>query len=182
MLEVMRSVGRLLGKKGWTLRSGGAEGADSAFERGADDARGQKEIYLPKARFFGRTDGIDASRLDQHRRALQIAEEHHPNWAALSFVARLLMARNCHQVLGEDLQAPSRFVLCWAPSPVVDQAGRVIDTRGGTGQAVRIAVANGIPVFHLGRPEHRERVIRMLSKEESCPSTSTHPGGTGTTA
>jgi len=29
------------------LRSGSAEGADQAFERGADKVKGKKEIYLP---------------------------------------------------------------------------------------------------------------------------------------
>ena len=34
ILEVMESVGYALASQGWTLRSGGAVGADQAFERG----------------------------------------------------------------------------------------------------------------------------------------------------
>lgn len=63
-LARMEAVGAILQRQGWTLRSGGADGADSAFERGADRASREdgtaahKEIYIPwsgrdVARFAG---------------------------------------------------------------------------------------------------------------------------------
>ena len=58
--------------------------------------------------------------------------------------ARKFHARNCYQVLGKDLQSPSNFVLCWTPGGAVT---------GGTGQALRIAIDRGIPVFNMGAPE-----------------------------
>ena len=39
---------RLAGQ-GYVLRSGGAAGADKAFEKGCDEASGEKEIFLPWA-------------------------------------------------------------------------------------------------------------------------------------
>ena len=43
-LEFMTKIGRVCAKKSLTLRSGGAVGADQAFERGCDLESGQKEI------------------------------------------------------------------------------------------------------------------------------------------
>ncbi len=43
----------------------------------------------------------------------------------------------------QEAEKPVDAVICWAP---VDGAGNV---EGGTGQAVRIARASGIPVFNL---------------------------------
>jgi predicted Rossmann fold nucleotide-binding protein DprA/Smf involved in DNA uptake len=36
-----------LAKKGYVLRSGGADGADLTFEAGCDNSNGLKEIFLP---------------------------------------------------------------------------------------------------------------------------------------
>ena len=47
-------------------------------------------------------------------------------------------------MLGPDLATPSRVVIGWMPG------GETVD---GTGQAIRIALAHGVPVLNLGRPE-----------------------------
>lgn len=164
-LALMERIGFHLAKRGWTLRSGGAEGADTAFERGAVDAGGATEVFLPRRGFFGRNDGVNADQLPEHAAALVIAREHHRSWDALSPTVRQLMSRNVHQILGADLRTPSRFVVCWAPGPILDVHGRVADARGGTGQALRVAYAYRIPVFHLGLPDHRARLEVMLAKE-----------------
>ena len=46
-------LGRELANDGWTLRSGAADGADAAFEKGCDISGGVKEIYLPWKEFNG---------------------------------------------------------------------------------------------------------------------------------
>lgn len=181
-LDLMRRIAFHLATQGWTLRSGGAEGADTAFELGATQAGGKTEIFVPRAGFFGRSDAIAANRLPAHQEALRIAEAHHRNWAALSPTVRQLMARNVHQILGMELSSPVRFVLCWAPCPVVDAEGIVSEVRGGTGQAVRIAYTYGVPVFHLGVPDHLARIEAMLAKEASCHFSSTPRAGCDTTA
>jgi predicted Rossmann fold nucleotide-binding protein DprA/Smf involved in DNA uptake len=45
--ELMVKLGHYLAGRGWVLRSGGAEGADTAFEKGCDQVHGRKEIFLP---------------------------------------------------------------------------------------------------------------------------------------
>lgn len=43
ILEQMRNISSFLAKEGYTLRSGGADGADSAFEDGCDLVLGEKK-------------------------------------------------------------------------------------------------------------------------------------------
>lgn len=132
VLQRMTEKARELAAQGYILRSGAAEGADSAFEAGAGDA---KEIWLPWRGFNNHS-----SRLLPSAEAFVLAEKYHPAWIRCSGAARKLHARNCHQVLGADLRTPVEFVLCWTKDGKAS---------GGTGQAIRIAQAFGIPVTFL---------------------------------
>ncbi|MBD3261056.1 MAG: hypothetical protein GF334_05140 [Candidatus Altiarchaeales archaeon] len=133
----MTQIARFLCDKDYILRSGAAVGADAAFEAGV--CRGcMKEIYLPWKGF-----NLHHSNLyNISSEAYALAAEFHPAWGKLSNGPRELIARNGYQVLGYDLHTPSDFVVCWTPK------GKTV---GGTGQAIRIAQAHGIPVFNLGR-------------------------------
>lgn len=123
-------IAKFLDSKGYTLRSGGAEGADSFFESGA----GAKEIFLPWAGFNGNTSHFDKPSPE----AFKLAEKYHPAWDRLGQGAKKLMARNSHQVLGVDLNSPVDFVVYWSEP-----------NKGGTQQAIRIAEDHNIPVFNL---------------------------------
>ena len=57
-------------------------------------------------------------------------------------------------MLGPKLDAPSDFVLCWTEDG---------EASGGTGQAMRIAAAHGVPVYNLQRPRERCHVETHLS-------------------
>lgn len=148
-LRAMREWGRELARQGWSLRSGGADGADSAFEAGALESGGPTEIMLPWGGFNGHLSGLSADRLATYGQAVRLASQHHPGWPRLGRGPRALMARNVHQILGRDLRSPVDFVLCWAPRPKFDASGQVVDVAGGTGLAVRLAASLGIPVCHL---------------------------------
>ena len=160
----MTQIAEYLDGRGFTLRSGGARGADDAFERGA----GNREIYLPENTFNGRRadrgNCIDASRLPNWIDALALAERHHPNWAAVmrSRNAPSLMGRNAYQILGADLKTPVNFVVCWAENTQFDGQGQICDVDGGTGLAVRLAYAHQIPVYNLDIPEHRMRILGAI--------------------
>ena len=52
VLDLMTKIGESFAKKGLLLRSGGAIGADTAFERGCNAVNGKKEIYYPKKKKF----------------------------------------------------------------------------------------------------------------------------------
>lgn len=146
--EVMTFVAQMLADAQWHLRSGGAEGADKAFEKGVSDPR-HMTIFRPGLPTFPAPPGYV---FGSSQEAFEIAEDHHPNWDRCSPQAKSLHARNSHIVLGDDLLRPVKFIICWTKD------GKV---QGGTGQALRIANAQNpqIPIFNMGKP----RVYEMFA-------------------
>jgi hypothetical protein len=133
-------IAETLANNGVILRSGGASGADSAFEMGCKKVQGKMEIYLPwkgfnenESHLFGVTP-----------EAMELAQKFHPKWDKLSDKGKLLIARNGYQVLGESLKNPVDFIMCWT------KEGKVT---GGTGQALRIAKHYNIPVYNFGKKD-----------------------------
>lgn len=127
------------------LRSGAAKGADTAFEYGAN---GNWDIYIPWRSFSANPRHINTSILPNFNQAMRIASAHHPAWHLCSHGARMLHTRNVYQILGTDLASPSQFVLMWAPQIEYEaDSHQVKSCSGGTGQAVRIARAYGVPVY-----------------------------------
>ena len=135
--NTMTEIARKLDRLGLTLHSGGADGADIAFEEGAS----KKRIFLPWDGFNGkRVDGVSYV-IPQYDETL--VKKYHPGAQYLKQGALKLMSRNSYQVLGEDLKSPVDFVICWTKD------GKAT---GGTGQALRISEAYSIPIFNLKRP------------------------------
>ena len=141
ILELMILTGQRLANRGFTLRSGGAPGADSAFERGCDMAKGEKEIYVPWLGFQNRSTNQPGVHAGVSQEALELASTLHPAWDHCSDGAKKLHARNCYQILGPKLNAPVNLVVCWTVE------GK---RKGGTGQALRLAEVLKIPIIDLG--------------------------------
>lgn len=120
ILDVMTQVAQALATLGYTLRSGGAEGADTAFEDGA----GPKEIFRPK---------------HATAEAIELASQFHPAWHNCSDYVRKLHGRNAQIILGRDLATPVEFAILWTSNEKV----------GGTSLGIRIANHNNIPVKNL---------------------------------
>lgn len=148
---IMVEIAKVMASKGYVLRSGGANGADTAFEMGCNHANGAKEIYVPWDGFNGIYDGISSTGME----AEQIASQFHPAWHRCSQGAKKMHTRNVHQILGMDLDTPTSGVVCWTPKG---------SGSGGTGQAIRIARHYGIPVNDLGLEDNLQRTIRWLEK------------------
>lgn len=138
ILGMMVSIASLLASHKCVLRSGGAEGADMAFEKGCDFGLGRKEIFLPWKGFNGNDSPLYNISVD----ANDVAEQYHPSWETLSRGARLMMSRNGYQILGKDLKQASDFVICYT------EGGKMT---GGTSQVLRIAEDLSIPVFNFGK-------------------------------
>lgn len=160
--EIMEVIAMDLCDSGWTLRSGGAAGADSAFERGCDTVKGKKEIYLPWNNFNSNPSPLFKPPME----AYYLALEHHPypKWLEQSKHVSKLMARNSQQILGQDLLIPTQLVVCWT------QDGAETETTtatGGTGQAIRIAIAYDIPVFNLKNSGAVERLLEFIAEVEN---------------
>ncbi len=150
ILELMFQIAVKLGNDGWTCRTGGADGADLAFEQGALASATDPHVYLPWASFNDGATKAPPRRKEAEAWTLAIAARYHPRWTTLNRPARLLHSRNVHQVLGDTAdRRPSAFLVCWTPE---GKGG------GGTGQALRIARGEGIDTFDLAIREDRERI------------------------
>lgn len=130
VLAIMTATASRLHEDGFILRSGGARGADSAFAEGTP----LKEVF----RAGDAKPWAFAEASNQH-----LPSDRGGFWTWSPYV-RGLIARNMMQVLGENGDSPVLFVLCWAPSLYYEDS-----SSGGTGYAIRCAIAHGIPVFNM---------------------------------
>jgi hypothetical protein len=158
-LREIEALALALARGGWTLRTGLSPGADQAFYKGSLAGDGSVELYLPWSGFEAPARAAEGSarvsvweRPDE--RAFALAERFHPGWRELDERERCLRARDCHEILGADLDRPVALVVCWTPDGSLDGSGPLA---GGTGQALRLAHARGIPVFNLARRGHLRR-------------------------
>lgn len=129
ILNDMIMIGVNLADMGYTLRSGGANGADSAFEEGANHSINGN---APDPVIFKADDCTEAAK--------DMAADYHPAWERCNGFVRKLHGRNCMIILGAELNDPVEFIVCWT----VD--GKIT---GGTGQALRMAQKLGIKVHNL---------------------------------
>lgn len=165
VLADMVELAKMLGKLNACLRSGGAPGADTAFEQGCVAVKGQMEIFLPWRGFNGNRSHL----YDIHPKAFVVAEKFHPGWRHLKEPVRRLMARNVQQVLGKNLDSPVDFVLCWTPDGCEDHSSRTRKT-GGTGQAISIASSCDIPVINLFNADALDRIEQILQRMKAVPN------------
>lgn len=133
---LMTTIAYSLSQYGYVLRSGGAIGADTAFEQGADD----KDIYYAKDATFN---------------AVQLASQYHPAWHRCSQYAKQLHGRNMHILLGPDINNPKPvdFIICWTPNGAIT---------GGTGQALRYAIDHKMTIYNLYNANDRASVANLL--------------------
>lgn len=156
--NIMFEIAKKLDSK-YILRSGGADGADLAFEKGSS----KKEIYIPWRNFNFNKSNLIFDELPQLKKMefLEIASEHHPNWRFLKPEARKLMARNIAQIKGYD-NILSKFVICYTKDGCESHLTRTHLT-GGTGLAISLASSLGIPIFNLKNEISLERLKRFIS-------------------
>lgn len=154
ILGAMRRLGGLLGTQGWTLRSGGAQGADSAFEEGCTLARGMKEIFYASA-------GQDRWCRDMAIR--YVSQWRRDNWGQTSDYVVSLHARNMKQVLGNNGDDPVDALICWT-----NNGGPT----GGTGTAIRCAMDHNIPIYNLYLDDYDAILNKLnhgsLNRETYC--------------
>ncbi len=147
---------------GYKLRSGGARGADTAFENGVIEVA-NKVIYRPDTDRGTPRPGHVIIRGELLKMATLIAADHHPKWKTLEDWQRALHTRNVFQVLGSRLDNPSKFLLCWTRDGVI-HGRRTTAKTGGTGQAIRIATSYNVPVFNLWHDEALYELRDFMNK------------------
>ena len=143
---------------GLGLRSGAAQGADTAFEEpfiGRDT-----QIFLPWARYNGHA----SEHYNIPPRAFEIAESVYiHDWQRIKPSIQKLMARNVQQVLGPTLTKgeESLFVLCWTKDGCDCHEYRQPQT-GGTGQAISVASQFDIPVINMYNDNWKIKLSKIL--------------------
>lgn len=128
------SIAALLEQRGYHLRSGGAIGADAAFEEGV--------VQLSMRTVLRPRDATAAS--------LRVAERIHPAWHLCNEPARKLHGRNVQIILGRDLMSPVKFVLAYTLSP----------DSGGTRTGLVLAREHSISVFNFAEPGAEEAFMK----------------------
>lgn len=163
VLELMRRFGKAAGEAGWTLRSGGAEGADSAFEFGCDQAEGRKRIFYATEGDIEESGNPNGHHgVAAHPEHLRTVDQYHPKPSLLSGYVQRLMARNSAQVLGFNLDRPANLLVCWTPDGATSWEHTSKST-GGSGQTIRIACDYGLVVSNLYWPESRSLIKSLIS-------------------
>lgn len=144
----------------FVLRSGGAKGADTAFEQGCDSVGGEKQIFLPWKNFNNNKSPL----YEIPEQAYTIAADVYGlTWSRLKQTTKNFMARNVLQILGPSLNEYSIMVLCWTSDGCISKDERTKQS-GGTGQAIALASELDIPVFNFCRDNENER-FKQFCKE-----------------
>lgn len=158
ILEYFEFCGKRLREMGYTLRSGGAIGADSAFEKHAGI---EAEIFVADKSRLISSPHYKFTEITPDHPAYKLAAMIHPAWGACKPFARQLHARNCFQVLGSTLNDPVRFLLCWTPCGS-ERAQECNINTGGTATAIRLAHKRGIPVFNFAIPGRKAEFKQFI--------------------
>jgi hypothetical protein len=147
-------------KEDYIVYSGNAEGSDISFQEGS---QGKCVLYLPWKNFntenYNINKSLDSFIVGETKEGIASLEKYHPNPLYLKRGARLLMSRNYHQIFGYEKYPKVSFVLCCADE---DKYGNV---KGGTGQAVRIAKDNNVPVFNIRNKNWKKELDFFLTFE-----------------
>ena len=153
ILEDMGKLASELENLGWTLRSGAAGGADTAFAEGVKE---KAQIWLPWDNFISKPNPNHTSYV-MHKgdeEAFESITKYHPKPDSLSKCGRYLMARNYRQIVGID-EPNSEFVVCWTKNGGIN---------GGTGQAMRIAIDKNIKIYNMFS-EHWQDILTKIKFE-----------------
>lgn len=162
--KLMKYIASELEKKGFVLRSGGAVGADKAFESGIKNAKNKQIFYANDSNDLTREIACHFHPSPYALKQLSFKEKQ-LNPKPLHSYAHNLMARNTYQVMGENLKTPSQFVICWTPDGCTSHKKRTRET-GGTGQAISIADHFNIPVYNLANETKTKELFNLLNLKE----------------
>ena len=153
VLETMKRLSSELSGFGYTLRTGGLDGPDQAFEDGDPKC----ELYLPWRGFNNRESKLTFNTPE----SLGTARMFHTGFDGLKPAIQAFLAKNARMVLGKDMRSPAMFVLCWSEDGAEHQREKTQRT-GNVGHVIAIANALKIPVFNLGKPDAETRLKTYL--------------------
>ena len=152
------SIARRLAEQQWWLRTGGAPGADKAFEKGVQisSESHRLQVITPWQGFNNTLDTheyiLNRMSLTVKTTAEQYVRYNHPQGRHLKPAALKLLARNYIIINGVWLDEPPEFIICWTKGG------------GGTGFALEIArrMAPGALIINF----HDSNYMEVLKKTE----------------
>lgn len=159
VLKLMFKIASILAKKGYTLRSGGNEGADTAFKLGCVSVGGKKEIWLPWKNFNNHED----TKFYPNPGHFAKAEASLPYWSRLTQVMKRLHACSVGQIFGMHLEEPVDFVICWTPDGATTRDECIYKT-DEVSTAIRLASDSKIPVINIQKYSNVEDLKKDLRK------------------
>jgi hypothetical protein len=161
------AIAELLAEKGYILRSGGADGCDTAFETG--HGKHDKQIFLPWKNFNHNKSPLYLGK-EIPQKLADIAKEIYPHWDYVKDPVKRMHARNVQQILGEHANDPSDFVICYTERPY-----NVPSAIGGTmfgivlADSTKVQKCDGenctqrkIPVFNLFLSDAEDLFVKYL--------------------
>lgn len=163
ILSEMVKIGEWIASVKGRVYSGHADGADWAFEQGAQS---RCIAFIPWRNFNTHlTSNATLIIPPVTQKAKEITKQYHPAFHRLSEGALKLHCRNAYQILGSEIgpcqnsygqNLPRvQAVVCWTSDG---------EASGGTGQAIRIAQDNNIPILNMHSDDYNtaEKVIDVL--------------------
>ena len=158
ILDVMHRTAYYLASKNWSLRSGGAHGADRAFE---DAVRYHVDLPIIDGRvshineyltiYKSEMGGIPEN--EKISDLTKIARLYNKGFDSKPPYVQGLLIRNVQILLGYYANNPVRFVVCWTPNA---------QAIGGTGMGIRIAKAYNIQVHNLADPDTLAKICKKI--------------------
>jgi predicted NAD-dependent protein-ADP-ribosyltransferase YbiA (DUF1768 family) len=182
VLDIMTKAATYLESLGYTLRSGGAAGADTAFEKGVKSKKqifggfeetGEKEKKVAHEIHPDLKGTMNRSKNRKIKEKLAegaTQKQAEKSGERSAWAVENLMARNTNQVFGENLDTPVDFVLAYDKSGWTGAGDR--PSKGGTLQAIDMAYRKGIPVINMANDNWREQLKEVLKNKPAIQSTS----------
>jgi len=152
--ERIKSIAKALSDKGYTLRSGGANGSDTCFEQ---EAGNRTEIYLPWKGFNKSTSML----FNQSNACNVLASLHHNKYNELKDGVKKLISRNMQQVLGSNLNQESDFLVCYTEDGC-NTHKKIIFKTGGTATAISLASIIGIPIYNIRNKTDYAGLLKLI--------------------
>jgi hypothetical protein len=152
--EIFKRLAGELEKAGYTLRSGGMQGAEDIFEK----ATTKSEIHLPWKGFNDK----DSKFTFTTNAAKELAAKFHPAWEGLKPFIQTFLAKNVRMIMGKDLKSPALFMILWSEDgaeTILEKTART----GDMGHAIAVAHELRIPVFNVQKSDALERLNRYLN-------------------
>lgn len=164
ILDSMIILGEWFATENYILRSGNANGADVAFGTGCDSVSGDSEIYLPYKNFNGGCrNSLYVSNTRILKQATQIMKTLKPKTYTWNAKNTPYHQRNVFQVLGVNLNTPSKFVICYTNTGAESEHDVLtMQDASGTSTAIVLADRLHIPVINMYNDNWMDKLELIL--------------------